>query len=78
VTAALATTLLAGGIGLGDEVIVPSMTFVPSATSVRHMGATPVFADIDPRSFNPDPGEIARLATSIPGRDFHPQAWTSL
>jgi len=63
-TAALAAMLLAEGIGQGDEVIVPSMTFVSTATSVCHVGATPVFADIDPRSFNLDPGEIARLVTS--------------
>lgn len=63
-TVALAAMLLAEGIGPGDEVIVPSMTFISSATAVRHVGATPVFADIDPRSFNLDPGEIARLVTS--------------
>src|SRR6266702_7833436 len=40
------------------------MTFVSTATCVVHVGATPVFADIDPRSFNLDPGEIARLVTS--------------
>lgn len=63
-TVALAAMLLAEGIGPGDEVIVPSMTFISSATAVRHVGATPIFADIDPRSFNLDPGEIARLATT--------------
>jgi perosamine synthetase len=63
-TVALAAMLLAEGIGPGDEVIVPSMTFISSATAVRHVGATPVFADIDPRSFNLEPSEIARLATS--------------
>ena len=63
-TAALTAMLLAEGIGLGDEVIVPSMTFISSGTAVRHVGATPVFADIDPRSFNLDPAEIARLASS--------------
>jgi perosamine synthetase len=63
-TAALAAMLLAEGIGPGDEVIVPSMTFISSATAVCHVGATPVFADIDPRSFNLDPAEVARLATS--------------
>src|SRR6266705_3995165 len=62
-TAALAAMLLAEDIGPGDEVIVPSMTFVSTATCVTHVGATPVFADIDPRSFNLDPGEIARLVT---------------
>ncbi len=63
-TAALAAMLLAEDIGPGDEVIIPSMTFVSTATCVVHVGATPVFADIDPRSFNLDPGEIARLVTS--------------
>jgi len=62
-TAALAAMLLAEGIGPGDEVIVPAMTFVSTATCVRHVGATPVFADIDPRSFNLDPAEIAALVT---------------
>lgn len=62
-TAALAAMLLAEDIGPGDEVIIPSMTFVSTATCVAHVGATPVFADIDPRSFNLDPGEIARLVT---------------
>src|SRR5713101_698483 len=62
-TVALAAMLLAEHIGPGDEVIVPSMTFVSTATCVRHVGATPVFADIDPRSFNLDPAEIARLVT---------------
>jgi perosamine synthetase len=63
-TAALTAMLLAEGIGPGDEVIVPSMTFVSTASSVCHVGATPVFADIDLRSFNLDPAEIARLVTS--------------
>ena len=62
-TVALAAMLLTEHIGPGDEVIVPSMTFVSTATCVRHVGATPVFADIDPRSFNLDPAEIARLVT---------------
>ena len=62
-TAALAGMLLAENIGPGDEVIVPSMTFISTATSVLHVGATPIFADIDPRSFNLNPAEVARLAT---------------
>jgi perosamine synthetase len=62
-TAALAAMLLAENIGPGDEVIIPSMTFVSTATCITHVGATPVFADIDPRTFNLDPGEIARLVT---------------
>jgi perosamine synthetase len=60
-TVALAAMLLTAGVGPGDEVIVPSMTFISTATSVRHVGATPVFADVDPRTFNLDPDEIPRL-----------------
>ncbi|MFD8307915.1 DegT/DnrJ/EryC1/StrS family aminotransferase [Streptomyces sp. NPDC059690] len=62
-TAALQAMLLAEGIGPGDEVIVPSMTFVATATSVCHVGATPVFADIDPRTFNLDPVSVAARVT---------------
>ncbi|MFJ3235801.1 DegT/DnrJ/EryC1/StrS family aminotransferase [Streptomyces sp. NPDC086787] len=64
-TTALQAMLLAEGIGPGDEVIVPSMTFVATATSVCHVGATPVFADIDPRTFNLDPVSVeARITPS--------------
>ncbi|MEV5436046.1 DegT/DnrJ/EryC1/StrS family aminotransferase [Streptomyces sp. NPDC052682] len=62
-TAALQAMLLAEGIGPGDEVIVPSMTFVATATSVCHVGATPVFADIDPRTFTLDPVSVAARIT---------------
>jgi perosamine synthetase len=60
-TVALAAMLLAADIEPGDEVIVPSMTFISTASSVRHVGAIPVFADMDPRTFNLDPGDIPRL-----------------
>lgn len=46
-TIALALALKAMGIGLGDEVIIPTMTFMASATAVEMIGATPVFCDID-------------------------------
>jgi perosamine synthetase len=62
-TVALAALYLALGIGPGDEVIVPSMTFISSATSVLHVGATPVFADIDPETFTLDPADVARKLT---------------
>ncbi|GAA2247974.1 DegT/DnrJ/EryC1/StrS family aminotransferase [Streptomyces indiaensis] len=62
-TSALHAMLLAEGIGPGDEVIVPSVTFVATATSVCHVGATPVFADIDPRTFNLDPASVAARIT---------------
>jgi dTDP-4-amino-4,6-dideoxygalactose transaminase len=47
-TAALALALEAGGVGPGDEVIVPAHTFIASALAVVHAGATPVFCDVEP------------------------------
>jgi perosamine synthetase len=55
--------LHAWGIGPGDEVIVPSLTFIASVNVVRHVGATPVFAEIDPRTFNVDPADVAQKIT---------------
>jgi perosamine synthetase len=54
-TSALHLSLLAAGIGPGDEVIVPSFTFAATANSVALTGATPVFADIEPEYFCLDP-----------------------
>ena len=62
-TVALAGLYLALGIGPGDDVIVPSFTFISTATSVLHVGANPVFADIDPETFNLDPVDVARRLT---------------
>jgi perosamine synthetase len=50
--------LHAWGIGAGDEVIVPSLTFIATVNVIRHAGATPVFADIDPATYNIDPADI--------------------
>ena len=62
-TMALAAMYLACGIGPGDEVIVPSLTFISTATSVLHIGATPVFADVSPDTLNLDPDDVARRMT---------------
>ncbi|PKL76363.1 MAG: perosamine synthetase [Candidatus Melainabacteria bacterium HGW-Melainabacteria-1] len=62
-TTALHLILTALGIGPGDEVIVPAFTWVASANVVLYCGATPVFADIDPQSYNLDPVDLARRIT---------------
>lgn len=62
-TVALSAMYLAAGIGPGDEVIVPSLTFIATATAVLHIGATPVFADILPDTFNLDPADVSRRIT---------------
>jgi dTDP-4-amino-4,6-dideoxygalactose transaminase len=54
-TAAIEIALRALGVGCGDEVIVPPYTFIATASSVLAVGATPVFADIEPTSLNLDP-----------------------
>jgi len=63
-TSALHVALLSLGIGKGDEVIVPSFTFAATANSVALTGATPVFVDIDPRTFCIDPLAITKAITS--------------
>lgn len=52
---------LAMGIGAGHEVICPSYSFIASANAVRHAGAEPIFADIDPNTLNLDPVKVKEL-----------------
>lgn len=63
-TVALHLALVANEIGAGDEVIVPSLTFVATAAAVKHAGATPVFADCEPDIGTIDPAAVARAITS--------------
>ena len=62
-TAALHLSLLALGIGAGDEVICPSMSFIATANAIRHAGATPVFADVDARTYNLNPDAVEAVIT---------------
>jgi perosamine synthetase len=55
--------LLAAGVGPGQEVIVPSFTFAATANTVALTGATPIFADIDPETFNLSPDAVEAAVT---------------
>lgn len=63
-TAALQLALAALDVGPGDEVIVPPFTFIATSAVVRYLGATPVFADIDPVTYTLDPDAAAAALTS--------------
>jgi perosamine synthetase len=62
-TAGLHIALLAAGVGPGDEVIVPALTYVSAPNVVRYCGARPVLADSEPRTMNIDPDQIEALIT---------------
>jgi dTDP-4-amino-4,6-dideoxygalactose transaminase len=61
---ALLLALMALGVGPGDEVILPSFTFFATASAVTRLGAQPVFADIDPVSFNISPAHVEKLVNN--------------
>src|SRR5581483_3129075 len=61
-TVSLEAALLAAGVGSGDEVIVPTITFIATAAAVLRVGAIPVFADIGP-DYNLDPGRVREAIT---------------
>lgn len=62
-TAAIYMALYELGIGPGDEVIVPVITFIASVNPIMYLGATPVFVDVDPETWNIDPEEVEKAIT---------------
>jgi perosamine synthetase len=63
-TVALHVALLALGIGPGDEVIVPTLTYIATANAVSYCGATPVFVDSEPGHWQIDPADVQRKITA--------------
>ena len=62
-TTALHLALAAAGVGRGDEVIVPAFTWVATANVAVYCGATPVFVDVDPQTYNMDMAQVAQAVT---------------
>ena len=62
-TTALHLAMIVAGIGPGDEVICPSYSFVASANAALYVGATPIFADVEPDTANLDPADVRRRVT---------------
>jgi len=83
-TAALHLLVRSLALGPGDEVLVPSFTFAASVNAILYEGATPVFVDIEPDTYNLDPQDVARKVTSrtkaIMAVDVfgHPVEWDAI
>jgi dTDP-4-amino-4,6-dideoxygalactose transaminase len=73
-TDALVMVLMARGIGPGDAVICPSFTFTATAEVVALVGATPVFADVEERSFNLDPASLQEACAAARAAGLRPKA----
>jgi UDP-4-amino-4,6-dideoxy-N-acetyl-beta-L-altrosamine transaminase len=63
-TAALHSAAFAAGVGLGDEVVVPALTFAASANAALYLGGKPVFADVCADTLNVDPADVAAKLTA--------------
>lgn len=68
-TAALHVALILTGVGAGDEVIVPSLTFIAPANAVRYVGAWPLFVDVEPQYGQIDAAALGTFLDSCPRRD---------
>ena len=83
-TSGLHLIVRALGLGPGDEVLVPSFTFAASVNAILFEGATPVFVDIEPETYNLDPADLARKVTprtkAIMAVDIfgHPAEWDAI
>src|SRR5205807_8915398 len=74
-TDALQIAMMAEGIGRGDAVFLPAFTYTATAEAVLVLGATPVFVDVDPRTFQIDPKHLqVRIAEIEAGRKLRPRA----
>ena len=73
-TDALRFALMAAGVGPGDEVITVPNTFIATTEAISQVGATPVFVDIDPYTFNIDPAHLSRAILALEAGDasLHP------
>ena len=69
-TDALWLALRGLGIGAGDAVLCPAYSFFATAATIVRAGATPIFVDIDPATFNLDPGQVLNYGTAETGGDF--------
>ena len=63
-TTGLHLAMIVSGIGPGDEVICPSMSYIATANSITYVGATPVFAEVNPETYNLDPIDAEKRITS--------------
>ena len=62
-TTALHLALIVAGVGTGDEVICPSLSYIATANAIKYVGAEPVFADVLPETYNLDPADVERKIT---------------